>query len=43
MLKYTRSERRLRITDAAFDGISGVHRDSGQLALGDSLVIQWER
>lgn len=32
-----------RITGAAFNGVSDVHRDSGQLALGDSLVIQRER
>jgi hypothetical protein len=34
---------RFRITGTAFDGVSDVHRDSGQLALGDSLVIQRER
>lgn len=32
-----------RITRTAFDGVSGVHRDGGRLALGDSLVIQRER
>lgn len=34
---------RFCITGAAFDGVLDAHRDSGQLALGDSLVIQWER
>jgi hypothetical protein len=31
---------RFRITGASFDGVCDVHRDQGQLALGDSLVIQ---
>jgi len=34
---------RFRITSAAFDAVCDVHRDSGQLTLGDSLVIQRER
>ena len=34
---------RFRITDASFDGVADVRRDSDQLALGDSLVIQWKR
>jgi hypothetical protein len=33
---------RFRITATAFDGICDVHRDRGQLALGDSLLIQQE-
>jgi hypothetical protein len=31
------------ITGAAFNGVSDVHRDSSQLALGDRLVIHGER
>jgi hypothetical protein len=31
---------RFRITGAAFDGVSDVHRDRGLLARGDSLLIQ---
>jgi hypothetical protein len=30
---------RFRITGAAFDGVTDVQRDRGQLALGDSLVV----
>jgi hypothetical protein len=33
---------RFRVTGAAFDGVAGIQRDSGQLALGDCLVIQRE-
>jgi hypothetical protein len=34
---------RFHLTDAAFAGVSDVHRDSNQLALGRSLAVQWER
>jgi hypothetical protein len=34
---------RFRITSTAFSGASDIHRDRGQLAIGDSLVIQQEQ
>lgn len=39
----TKQPARFYVTSAAFDGVSEVHRDSGQLAIGEGLVIQRER